>query len=181
MNPPSPYHNKAIKTKAFVLGCDPTAFKEGIRRDFEYVFDIKKDKRYFVGINTNLKSLRLDLECVYVQNLITAYQDFVTSDHPNWKEEALKYVKARKEEFDTIDNLGKLPVFLTSELLYKVLLNEGEIQMKPIELYNSINNFFIPANKNKLSRPLVPLYRHPAYSLKNQNKFADRVIKAFNF
>lgn len=85
MNPPSHYHNKAVKTKAFVLGCDPTAFKDGIRLDFDYVFGIKKDKRFFAGINANLKSLGLELECVYVQNLITDYQDFVTSDHPNWK------------------------------------------------------------------------------------------------
>jgi len=163
MNPPSHYHNKAVKTKAFVLGCDPTTFKNDIRLNFDYVFGIKKDKRYFAGINTNLRSPGLDIESVYVQNLITAYQDFVTTDHPNWKEEALKYIKARKEEFDTIDKSGTLPVFLTSELLYKVLLNDGEIPMKPTELYNSENDFFIPANKNKLSRPLVPLYRLHAY------------------
>lgn len=181
MNPPHPYHNKANKTKAFVLGCDPTAFKEGIRQDFEYVFGIKKDKRYFASINANLRSLSLDLECVYVQNLLTAYQDYVTSDHPNWKEEAQKYVKARKAEFDSIDNSGKLPVFLTSELLYKVLLNDGEIPMKPTELYNSETDFFIPANRNKLSRPLIPLYRHPAYSMKNKPEYAKRVTSIFNF
>lgn len=182
MNPPSHYHNKAVKTKAFVLGCDPTAFdKEGKRIEFEYVFGIKKDKRYFAGINANLIGLGLDQESVYIQNLITDYQDKVSGDNPNWNEQALKYIKSRKEEFDTIDKSVKLPVFLTSELLYKVLLNEGEIPKKPSELYNSESDFFIPADKNKLSRPLVPLYRHPAYSLKNQNKFADRVIKAFNF
>lgn len=97
------------------------------------------------------------------------------------EEEALKYIKARKEEFDNIDKSGKLPVFLTSELLYKVLLNEGEIPLKPTDLYNSESDFFIPAYKNKLSRPLVPLYRHPAYSMKNKQEYAKRVTSIFNF
>ena len=179
---PSPYHNKALKTKAFVLGCDPTAFdKDRNRIEFEYVFGIGKDKRYFAGINSNLVELGLSRESVYVQNLVTDYQEKETAKNPKWHDTAQQYIKHRKAEFDAIDPGRTIPVFLTSELLYKVLLNDGEIQMKPSELYNSVTDFFIPANRNKLFRPLVPLYRHPAYSMKNKPEYAKRVTSILNF
>jgi len=179
---PKHYCNKALKTKAFVLGCDPTAFdKDGKRIEFEYVFGIGKDKRYFAGINSNLVELGLSRESVYVQNLVTDYHEKETAKNDKWPSIARQYISERKAEFDNIDPSNKIPVFLTSDLLYKVLLNEGETLLSPADLYNSENAYFIHAENNKLSRPLIPLYRHSAYSLKKQAKFVDRVIKYFKF
>jgi hypothetical protein len=180
MNSPKPYHNTSNKLKAFVIGCDPTAFKDGERLEFEYVFGIKKDKRYFAGINANLNLLGLDQEYVYIQNLVTEPQDEETGKNKKWKGEAVKQIKLRKEEFDRFDPSCKLPVFLTSELLYDVLLNEDIKRKTPSEIYSSIE-VVIPAEENKLSRPLVALYRHFNYSMKNKPEYARRLIEKFKF
>lgn len=113
--PPKPYCTDLRKIKAFVLGCDPTGFdKKRNRLIFEYVFNIGgKDKRYFAGILSNLKKLELSLNDVYVQNLITDYQDEESSKNKKWLETAKTYIPARKKEFDAIDKEGKIPVFLT--------------------------------------------------------------------
>lgn len=166
MTNPSPYYNKSNNLKAFVLGCDPTAKdKFDKQKEFEFVFGIKKDKRYFAGINANLMSLGLDQECTYIQNLITMPQDKETGKNPTWKEEALKYIQPSKAEFDKIDPSGKLPVFLTSKLLYDVLLNDDEVNYTGQELYKLKTTIPIPPGNNKLNRPLIPLFRHPVYAI----------------
>jgi len=91
MKVPEPYSLGASTIKAFVLGCDPTAFTKtekekpfGERKhlEFKVVFDIGADKRYFAGIT---------------------------------------------------------------------------------------------AGANQLHRPLIPFYRHPAYSLKKNKEYAERI------
>lgn len=180
MNSPKPYHNSANRIKAFVLGCDPTAFKNGKRLEFEYVFGIKKDKRYFAGINANLNLLGLDQEYVYIQNLVTEPQDEETGKNKKWKGEAVKQIKLRREEFDHLDPSRKLPVFLTSDLLYKVLLNDNVKRKTPSEIYTA-TEMVIPAEQNKLVRPLVAFYRHYTYSMKNKPEYARRLIQTFKF
>jgi hypothetical protein len=124
---PKPYFNANNTIKAFVLGCDPTAFDKNKKLlHFEYVFDLNNDNRYFSGISTNLECINLDLECVYVQNLVTDYLDKCTAENKAWKSIALQYIEPRKKEFDKIDPTGKIPVLLTSGLLYDVLLNEDQ-------------------------------------------------------
>jgi hypothetical protein len=175
MNAPLPFHGNAQPLKAFVLGCDPTAFdKNKNLLQFEYVFDIGCDERYFAGVLANLKEIGLNLEDIYVQNLVTDYQEKETSTNIAWKENAEAIIPARKDEFDKIDPSKKLPVFLTSELLYKVLLNGDEKRKKAGELYAS-DEVEIPAEKNKLGRPLIALYRHRAYSLKQHPAYLERV------
>jgi hypothetical protein len=63
------------------------------------------------------------LDCIYVQNLVTDYLDKCTAENKAWKEKALQYIEPRKQEFDKIDPSSKIPVLLTSGLLYDVLLN----------------------------------------------------------
>jgi hypothetical protein len=180
MNSPKPYPNKANKLKAFVLGCDPTAFKDGKLIEFEYVFGIKKDKRYFAGINANLNLLGLDQECVYIQNLVTEPQDKESGKNTKWNEEAAKHIKLRKKEFDNIDPTRKLPVFLTSELLYNVLLNDNVKRKTPFEIY-SATEVALPAEDNKMGRPLVALYRHYNYSMISKPEYARQLIQKFKF
>lgn len=180
--PPKPW--VVEHPKAFVLGCDPTAFYtdtsgEKLPLVFKTVFDIDgSDDRYFSGIRINLQELDMQYETdVYVQNLVVEYQPEETSRNKNWNREALKNIAPRKLEFDAVDPAGRVPVFLTSERLYKVLMNEGEPLLTATELYHQ-DNVVIPAEKNKLGRPLIALYRHPRYHSKNQKPYFAKVRKA---
>jgi len=176
--PPKPWI--VDQPKAFVLGCDPTAFyKNGAPRKFEYVFNLqdKGDKRYFAGILKNLKAFGLGLDCIYVQNLVTDYQPTETSKNKNWNNEALKSIPLRRKEFDDVDPTGNLPVFLTSQHLYKVLLNDGIQPETPATLYKE--SMPIPAMQNKLGRPLVVLYRHYKYAMDKHPVYQEMIKKNF--
>jgi hypothetical protein len=188
MNAPSPHPNKASKLKAFVLGCDPTAFtkEEKVKKEeerkpipFNVVFELDKGMKYFGGINANLIEVRLSIDEVYVQNMIADYQNEETAKNKKWKETAKDNIDLRKAEFDKEDPGHTIPVLLTSSHLYDVLLNDNEKRNSPKDIYNSISEVFIPANKNKLCRPLVPFYRHYKYSMKNQPAYAAKLVKLF--
>jgi hypothetical protein len=180
MNPPKPHIPPKASIKAFVLGCDPTAFdKKRNRRVFNYVFDIEGDKRYFAGILKNLEAVGLCMDCIYVDNLVTGYQEEETAKNKNWGSIAAREIPLRKQEFDAIDPSVKLPVFLTSQLLYKVLLNDGINPKTPAILYAEAAP--IPAADNKLGRPLVVLYRHYMYNAKNQEHYFTKMKSKFNF
>jgi len=174
---PSPYPNKFKDLKAFVLGCDPTAFKNNIQVPLKTVFGIGQDGRYFSGIRSNLKLLHFELEDIYVQNLIPEYRTQESTKDPNWIMAAQQYIPDRVKEFDKVDPSRTIPVFLTSELLYKALLNEGLIPAKPKVIYKQESEVIISSENNKLFRPLIILYRHPAYSIKRQLKYKDKIIK----
>ena len=181
MNAPSPYFDKVNKLKAFVLGCDPTAFKDKIQVPLKIVFGIGQDGRYFSGIKANLKLLNIGMEDIYVQNLIPVIRQQESSKDPDWVIAAQSFIPDRVKEFDNIDPTRSIPVFLTSELLYKALLNEGQIPKKPIDIYSEESDVIIPPAINKLFRPLIILYRHRAYSLKNQIEYSTRLQKYFGF
>ncbi|BAX82350.1 hypothetical protein [Labilibaculum antarcticum] len=173
MKEPKPFCSNTDNIKAFVLGCDPTAFdKTGNRLEFEYVFDLGNDERYFKGVIDNLEQISLSIEKVYVQNLVTDYQKEETSKNKNWHQTAQEYIAIRKQEFDNLDPSGTTPVFLTSEVLYKVLINPDEKKYKASQLYNSPELLPIPAISNLLGRPLIPLYRHWNYNLKKWPQYS---------
>jgi hypothetical protein len=183
MTTPRPYYNSINQIKAFVLGCDPTAFdKENRPLNFEYVFDLGNDQRYFAGILKNLECIGLKLQDIYVQNLVTDYLDKCSADNKEWKQIALKYIEPRKQEFDTIDTTRKIPVLLTSGLLYDVLINGNQTRYSPKELYQLNTKIPIPSENNKLIRPLIPLFRHYHYSLGNKEHllYKETLIKYFN-
>lgn len=181
MSNPSPFPNKSNPIKAFVLGCDPTAFKDKIQVPLKTVFAIGQDGRYFAGIKASLKLLNIKMEEIYVQNLIPEYRQQESSKDPDWVNAAQQYIPDRVKEFDNIDPSRTIPVFLTSELLYKSLLYEGQIPKKPIDIYNNNNDVIIPEDQNKLFRPLIILYRHSSYSLKNKKEYKIRLQQYFKF
>jgi len=173
MKPPKPFcSNSNNNIKAFVLGCDPTAFdKQGNRLKFEYVFDLGNDERYFSGVLKNLELIGLTLDDIYVQNLVVEYQEEETSKNKNWKKVAEKSILERKKEFDSIDKSGDIPVFLTSELLYQVLINPGAPKYKAKEFYDMEAPLPIPSSRNLFCRPLFLLYRHYRYKLSEHNGY----------
>lgn len=176
MNTPKPFCVNPQNIKAFVLGCDPTAFdKNGARLEFEYVFDLGNDERYFKGVIDNLNQIGLSLNEVYVQNLITDYLKEETSKNKEWFQLAKSYIENRKQEFNKQDPSGKLPILLTSEVLYKALLKETEQLVKASELYKSPERLPIAANQNLLERPLIPLYRHWNYNLDKWPNYSKHI------
>ncbi|WP_321298920.1 hypothetical protein [Marinifilum fragile] len=180
MNTPKPFCPTQQNIKAFVLGCDPTAFdKNGNRLEFEYVFDLGNDERYFKGVIENLNQIGLSLDEVYVQNLITDYQEEETSKNKEWFQLAQSYIEDRKQEFNKLDPTGKLPVFLTSEVIYKALLKETEQSIKASELYHNAESVPIVANQNLLERPLIPLYRHWNYNLDKWPQYSRHLKSIF--
>lgn len=176
MKIPNPYCADLKNIRAFVLGCDPTGFdKNGNRIEFETVFGIGKDARYFAGIRSNLDRLGIKMDLIYVQNLITEYQEKESAKNKEWLAIAEPFILARHAEFDLVDPSRTLPVFLTSELLYKALLGNSEKLYSPGGLYHLQTTIPIPAADNKLLRPLIPLYRHGAYSLKKHPDYVQRI------
>ncbi|RIJ45490.1 hypothetical protein D1614_22735 [Maribellus luteus] len=180
MNIPKPYCINRESIKALVLGCDPTAFdKHGNLRKFEYVFDLGNDKRYFNGILKNLQLVGVQINEIYVQNLVTEYQSKETSKNQEWNLLASKSIPARKNEFDRIDGTSDIPVFLTSEVIYKVLLKRDCLKIKARDFYEGNAPIPVSATDNYLGRPLFPLYRHPYYKLELHENYAKKVKSYF--
>lgn len=179
---PKPFYISLKNVKAIVLGCDPTAFdKNNNPLKFDYVFDLGKDNNpYFAGILSNLEKIGLNMENIYVQNLITDYLDKETSKNKVWTKIAEDFILDRKKELDEVDPNGQIPVMLTSEILYKVLLNKNQPKYKAKQFYNLEVPVPIPAAINRLERPLIPLYRHPAYILNQHEGYMEHIKKTIN-
>ncbi len=181
MIPPKPFCFSPKKIKVFVLGCDPTNFSDnGKPVQLDFVFGITQDYRYFKGILTNLNQLGLHLEDIYVQNLVTEYQEQETSKNKNWKATAKRFIQDRGREFDLVDASSEKPVFITSKILYDVLLKPTEKVADAKDLYDLRIPVPIPAEANWLGRTLIPLFRHHKYQLKNYPKYIQH-IKAVLF
>lgn len=173
---PRPFCFNPSKIKAFVLGCDPTNFSDsGKTVELSHVFGIGQDHRYFSDILSNLQLLGLHLEDLYIQNLVTEYLDEETGRNKNWETVAEQYLSDRKIEFDKVDPTGKTPVFLTAERLYQFLLNDNEKKWKASDLYELNAEIPIPADSNKLGRPLIPLYRHYQYELEKWPIYSENL------
>jgi len=191
MNPPAAYFNPSCKLKAFVLGCDPTAFTKQDHQKFKKgeisaverhpipftnAFDLDNGLKYFQTINANLEDLGMKYkEDIYVQNLVLEYQSEESSKNKQWKTIASEKIADRKKEFDTVDPSGKIPVLLTSALLYNVLLKDEEKSRKPKELYSADGEVIIPAYRNKLGRPIVPFYRNFKYALSRHLVYKEKL------
>ena len=176
---PSPFFFNTKAVKAFVLGCDPTNFSDdGKPVQLKFAFGIGEDYRYFNSILQNLLLIGLHLEDIYIQNMITAYQDSETASNKTWNTTAKDFLPARVKEFDSIDPHRSIPVLLTSERLYLVLINENFAVQKAHEMYETAN-IPIPAAANKLNRPIIPFYRHPRYNLWHWNLYKNRLRQLF--
>jgi len=135
----SPQHfcfNKS-QVKAFVLGADPTNFSKDKKRvELHFAFGIGQNPNYFRVILQNLKDIGLHLEDLYIQNLLPEYQEAETGENKYFNTKASANTTTIASEFDNIDHSKKVPVFITAEAVYKVVLKDEAKPNRAIELYN---------------------------------------------
>lgn len=176
-NLPKPYYKDIKSVKAILLGCDPSNM---YCRSLPYAFAIESSHKIFnsliAALKRNLKEIELNLDVVYVQNLCQNY--FVKETGKNldlWYKSANEYwIEYLKDELSVFNN--NIPMLLTSEYLYNVLINDSEIRYKPIDFYKCKADIPIPPEKNKLNRPIIPFYRHLKYNLKNWEEYKTQII-----
>lgn len=168
---PKPYWNKSKdpnKVKAVYLGCDPTN-KGNIPFDYAFAHGCNEPgfKRFITLHTKQIEAIGLEWESVYTQNLCQNYFMKETSKNIKiWKEAAIKvWIPVLKAELDNLFD-SSIPVLLTSQLLLDVLLNEDLLEGNKRPAKYDAANFYkrkteipVPANQNKLERPLIPLYR----------------------
>jgi hypothetical protein len=160
---PIPSHYfKGSSVRAFVLGTDPSNFSNGgntIKLNTVFGLDTGSDK-YFKGPIEGLKAIGLSLNDVYVQNLVKNYCSVETGKNKYWHQIADYWIRDLKQEFNDLDPDGKIPVFITAEILYKYLMNKGEVRHTAKQFYTCAVKIPIESSQNKLERPLIPLYRY---------------------
>jgi hypothetical protein len=175
---PTPFCYNPKKVKAIVLGADPSNFSDkGNRKILTKVFGIgDSDARYFQGILRNLKEVGLGLEDIYVDNLIRDYLEFESSEYKLWEPVARANIPNCLRRLDSMDKKRKLPVLLTTEVLYRVLTGSDFISAE--QFYLHPEKIPVAPDTNKLKRQLIPFYRHKDYSLFIQkwNQYRIRIM-----
>jgi hypothetical protein len=160
---------------AIYLGCDPTNNSYNIEFEFAFAHGHKGTEfKQFLKMHTEqLKAINLDWTQVYTQNLCRNYFTEETGVNKIWKKVAEEFwIERLKEELSIFDL--KIPVLLTSQLLLEVLGDKETSKFIAPDIYEGKKEIPIPAEKNKLGRPLIPVYRGKSprykvsYHLKNQ-------------
>lgn len=175
--------------KAIYLGCDPTNTAKNFQ--FEHAFSHGcADKGFGRFRETHLKQLNaigLSWDKVYTQNLCRNYFREETSKNKIWKQAAEFWIPILKEELDRLFNVN-IPVLLTSQLLLDMLLkvDKRPTRYDAIEFYEGRTAIPVPADENKLGRPLIPVYRGRngrtkiSYELKNFEAYGDEIKRYLN-
>jgi hypothetical protein len=182
---PQAYCENTATVKAIVLGTDPSYYPEKGKefRKIQYVFELEtyKEKRnnpYFDPTLNNLEAIGLGLDSVYVENLCRNYFHKITYQNKDvWKQAAEIWIPLIKVELDQKFSNKNIPVLLTTEILYHVLMNDESLIKPAKDLYAREGLVPISADQNKFGRPLIPLYRHYEYELKRHTEYRDRVKK----
>lgn len=174
---PKPFYHDLAKVKAIYLGCDSTNTK--FKNRFEYVFALPNGDGYgfrqFVRSHrANLEQVGLSWETVYVQNLCQNYFTKETgANSDDWKKAAKNWIPILKKELSVFH--PDIPVLLTAEVLYRVLLKNGVTPKRASEFYRSrhASEVMVTPEQNELGRPLIPFYRHRKYTLANADSNSD--------
>jgi hypothetical protein len=191
---PKPYPEKVNpeKVKAIYLGCDPT---NSHTDELSHVFALVNTPQVFKGFVTThtnqLKAIGLNWNDVYVQNLCRNY--FLKETGKNlriWNKVAKEYwIDKLRNELNELKIPKSTPVLLTSMYLYQVLVTDDTwARFKSPEIYLE-EKIPVPANANKLNRPLIPVYRGRSprletnYNLATNEKwegYRNKVINILN-
>jgi len=167
--------------KAIYLGCDPTNNAFSIEFEYAFAHEYKGSEfKQFLRMHTEqLKEIGLNWNEVYTQNLCRNYFRDETGINKLWKKVAEEFwIDQLKEELSVFDD--KIPVLLTSQLLLEVLGDKETSKYIAPDIYECKIAIPIPGDKNKLGRPLIPIYRGKSprykvsYHLKNNEWKAYR-------
>jgi len=178
---PKPFPENIESPKAVLLGCDPTNTKYNI--EFEYVFALERKNNKFNSFlkkwDDSLDNIGLSFDTIYTQNLCRNYFSKETTKNPIWIEAGKFWITYLKDELNKFNE--NIPILMSSEIIYKVLLINPKDYKKAEFLYS--NPQLIPLEKelNKLNRPLIPFYRHKNYDIKNPKweEYKSKLIKIF--
>lgn len=185
---PSAYCPGGISNvKAIYLGCDPSNI-HSTELPYAFAHECKLNifKSFISSHSEQLNQIGLDWNHVYAQNLCRNYFIDETSKNSIWKTVAEEFwIEKLNEELAQFDS--RIPVLLTSQILLKVLGTEGYENILAPDFYECKQPIPIPANKNKINRELVPVYRGKSprfkvsYHLKNVrwNLYRNSIIQYF--
>ena len=186
---PKAYNPGGIEAvKAIYLGCDPTNNSYNIEFEYAFAHEYKGPEfEQFLKMHTDqLEQIDLDWNRVYCQNLCRNYFTEETGVNKIWKKVAEEFwIERLKEELSVFD--PEIPVLLTSQLLLEVLGDKETAKYSAPDIYECRTAIPVPADKNKLGRPLIPVYRGKSprykvsYHLKNKQweKYRDLIKKQF--
>lgn len=174
--------------KAIYLGCDPSN-NHSTKLPFAFAHEsgFKVFNSFIKSHTEQLEQIGLNWNCVYSQNLCRNYFEKETYKNQIWKRAANEFwidqLKVELAQFDT-----KIPVLLTSQILLEVLGLDGYENILAPDFYECRVDIPIPANKNKLNRGLIPIYRGKSpkfkvnYHLKNEEwkEYRLRILKYLN-
>ena len=155
---PKPFYGNIATVKAIVIGPDPSIM---LKHNFKYVYGLETpNNKYFVNHKANLRSVGIDLDNIYVQNLVQNYSNKNNDRNPVWYEMAEIWKPTLKQELDTLFS-PKIPVFFTSVRVLQSLMPEKINKMNVVSFYQE--GKFIAAYKNYLKRTLIPLQTSQFY------------------
>lgn len=184
---PDSYCENPGAVRAIVLGTDPSyKLKKGAEfNKLQFVFELDRYKHdphnpYFDSILENLKLLGLDLSSVFVENVCRNYFTKVTYENDVWKDAAQLWIPSMKAELDRKFPDMNIPVLMTTEIIYHVLIHDQSLIRTSRDLYKIESAVPIRPEHNKLGRPLIPLYRHYEHKLKRHTEYKERIKKILN-
>ena len=156
---PSPWCENRDTVRAILLGCDPS---NSHCRHLPYVFalgaDIPRFNAFKKAFEKDLLAVGLSWETVYVQNLCRNYFLKETSKNKKvWYEAAKYWIPVLREELRKFRL--DIPVLLTSDVLFDVLVRNPEQYEATIDFYECRQPIPVRAEDNLLERPLIPFYR----------------------
>lgn len=163
--------------KAIYLGCDPSnKHSETLPYVFAQESGLKIFNSFIKAHTEQLEQIGLDWNCVYTQNLCRNYFTYETAVNPIWFDAAKIWLPILKEELDSIFP-ASIPLLMTAEALYKILLLADVKNHKAKNLYTDNTLVPIPPEDNFLERQMIPLYRGGKgyYNLDKWEKYRTHV------
>src|SRR5260221_665754 len=122
LNWPKSYCENSKNVRAIVLGCDPSnQHSHKLKYAFGITTKVPRLRGFFRAIESNLDEIGLSKKVVYVQNLCQNYFTRETEKNSLWNTAAEIWIPFLKNELAAFPD--SIPVLLTAEGLYKLLLN----------------------------------------------------------
>jgi hypothetical protein len=158
---PKPFfgHNK---TRVVILGADPSNFSSKSELKKVFKLELEEKSPYFKSILNNLKLLDINLDDLFVQNVIQNYMNAETSNNQNWDKIALIWIPHLKHELDKFDR--SVPIIVTAWKILEILVGHERLKgIKAKDIYK--DHIFFDRSENSLGRNLYCLFRHYTYNL----------------